>query len=73
MRKVTEPIRLDLARSLNTWEHRKQHFFLSSFISVAEAFSRFYEGGLDIMQGMESFVDDMKEARRQALSHEVRL
>ena len=71
-KKATEPIRLELARSLNTWERQKEHFFLSAFIQVAEAFSRFYEGGLDIMQGMDSFVDDIKESRRQALSREVR-
>lgn len=70
-KKTAEPIRLDLARSLNTWERQKEHFFLSAFIQVTEAFSRFYEGGLDIMQGMESFLEDIKEARRQALSREV--
>lgn len=71
MKKGGEQARLDLARSLNTWEQHKEHFFLDGFVSIAKAYDQYFTSGLAIMRGMDSFVEDMQQSCELAEAREV--
>jgi hypothetical protein len=71
-KKATEDARLALATSVNSWEYKKAHFFLDSYLLSARALDEFFEQGRTIMRGMDSFVEDMERTRQAALLREVR-
>ena len=60
-KKGGEQARLDLARSLNAWEIQKEHVFLDGFVSLAQAYAKFFKNGSGIMKDMDSFVGDMQQ------------
>lgn len=70
-KKGGEQARLDLARSLNSWEIQKEHVFLDGFVALAQAYAQFFKNGSGVMKGMDSFVDDMQQSCQQAISREV--
>jgi hypothetical protein len=71
VKKTAEDARLVLATSINSWEYKKEHFFLDSYLLTARALNEFFEQGTSIMRGMGSFMEDMERSRQAALLREV--
>lgn len=66
------PSHVQLAQALHAWEHRKAHFFIGTFTQLSRGLGHFFRRGGELMQGMDSFSQDMQAAQAAARAQEAR-